>query len=226
MKLIAVEMGRVAMLFPVEEIRPTGGLNVSELVGLLVERYGFQFLPDLSRPWEEMQKSVFKFNSGVFKVNNKQKNILEFTIYNDGIVANTSSTEDSEKFLEDMLGWAKDAFHIREITTKPTFYYSSQIIVEFDIDMNALLSQFKHISDLYGKELKTLYNVQQLPELSRLAINCDRTKLPITVLGTDFVMERRLNQPYEDKRFFCEAPLPTAQHLQLLRDIEKAVGTN
>ncbi|MCH9050720.1 MAG: hypothetical protein IIA72_06520 [Proteobacteria bacterium] len=225
MKLIGTEYGRTAFLFPTEEMRPLPGLHLPSVVETVVKRYNFFAPPDLTGPWDEVLKRTMTFRSGKLKKGNKHINISEFVIYTDAIAAECTITENAEEFLIDLLSWGQDALGLRESDSNIRRYYTSRLVVEFNKDANRLLAKYDELSSLLSATLNELYEVTQPVELHRLTLNCDRSQLSSFTLATDFWIERRVNVPYSSQRFFCEAPLPTNTHAQLLKRIERLLSS-
>ena len=62
--------------------------------------------------------------------------------------------------------------------------------------------------------------------LTALLVGSDQSLHPNnTVKPGRFLFERRVGRPYSDDVYFSEAPVKTAEHLELLRDLE-AILTN
>jgi hypothetical protein len=219
MRLIGTENGRVILLFPIEEMRPLRGLVLADSVGLLTDRYQFAYPPDLSR-WENVQNNPLLFRSGKLEKNGCTLAIGELGVYSDGISVNASSTEVAEEVLTDLLDWSKSALGMRELQRPARKTYHSTVVVEFDHDVGALFFRYARICSFLSDSLKATYNTDNQIMLNRLAFSQDPTKTPPSSLAGEFVIERRVNYPYEVNRFFCSAPLPTDEHVRLLQQIE------
>jgi hypothetical protein len=221
MKLISTELGRVVRLVPADEYRPIGGFHGPTGFRLLAERYSFGYSPDLRRPWDELNKEGFKFQQGKFVHGNKTINVTDFTIYPDGLVVTAFTTDEAELFLSDVLAWGKEVFGIRDaVTDKHRTLYLSHVVIEFGASPNVLLNGFSRISERLSGLLHSNYGITAPVQLSSLCLNYDKTETPAWANIAQFVLERRVNQPYAANRFYSEAPLRTLDHLAFLEVIE------
>ncbi|MGH8546539.1 MAG: hypothetical protein ACREX3_23570 [Gammaproteobacteria bacterium] len=204
-------------------MRPLRGLVLADSVRLLTDRYQFVYPPDLSR-WENVQSNPLLFRSGKLERNRCTLSVGELGVYSDGISVNASSTEVAEEVLSDLLDWSKSALGMRELQRPARKTYHSAVVVEFDHDVGALLSRYARICSLLSDSLKATYNTENEVKLNRLAFSQDPTKTPTPSLAGEFVIERRVNYPYEVNRFFCSAHLPTDEHVRLLQQIEMVMA--
>jgi hypothetical protein len=223
MRLVGTESGRVVLLFPIEEMRPLRGLVLADTVRLLTDRYQFAYPPDLSR-WENVQNNPLLFRSGKLEKNGYTLAVGELGVYSDGIAVSASSTEVAEEILNDLLDWSKNALGMRELQRSARKMYHSVVVVEFDYDVGALLSQYAKICSLLSDSLKVTYKLENEVKLSRLAFSQDPTKTPPSLPAGELVIERRVNYPYDTNRFFCSAQLPTDEHVRLLQQIEAVMA--
>lgn len=226
MRLINTEIGRVIRLFPVEDIRPPGGLHPPTAMRMLGEKYSFGYTPDPRHTWEEAQRDGLKFQLGKLVHGNRTINVNDFTLYNDGIVATATSTNDADIFLDDLLAWGKEVFGFRDVSpaTSRTLYYSN-VIVEFELSPNSLLGNFAVLSDGLLKLLRTTYGLDIPVQLNGVGFHIDRTEAgPAWQTLSQFTLERRLNQPFSQNRFTSEAPFKTNDHLSFLAIIDSLLN--
>lgn len=228
MRLINTEIGRVIRLIPMEEIRPLGGLHLPTALRMVSEQYGFSHTPDLLRNWEETQKDGLKFQLGKLVHGNRTINVIDFTLYNDGIVATSVSTDDAELFLDDLMAWGKEVFGLREIDrTNVRTLYLSNVIVEFESSPDSLLKSFTILSESLAELLRTTYGLDLPVQLYGLGLHFDRTiTVPAWQTITQFTLDRRINQPYSKNRFYSGAPLKTKDHLAFLEIIESTLNVD
>ena len=228
MRLINTEMGRVVRLIPMEEIRPLNGIHPPTALRMVAERYGFNNVPELHRTWEEAQKDGLKFQLGQLVHGNRTINIGDFTLYNDGIVATSASTDDAERFLNDLLNWAKEVFGFRDIDPAGArTLYLSNIIIELESSPDVLLKNFTVLSESLVKLLRATYRLDIPVQLSGLELNFDRTiTIPAWQTLTPFTLDRRIHQPYSKNIFFSGAPLRTKDHLAFLEIIESTLNVD
>jgi hypothetical protein len=100
MEILSIELGRSIQLVVPDEVRSTLGISLPEVARLLTERYGFAIPPDMA----DAQKSGLKFKEGRVISGNRMINIKELGIFNDGIIADTYNTSDSDFVIDDAVG--------------------------------------------------------------------------------------------------------------------------
>ena len=226
MKLIATEVGKVISQFPLEEIRPLGGIHIPEVIQSIKDRYSFSYAPDLSLPWEKVNQQGLQFRLGKLETDSGQIYIQELNALPDGIVATAQRTDEAEVFIDDLMAWMKNSLGMRDLSSPPTLWFHSQVVVEFDGEINHLLKTFDKISSSLGKFLSKEYKIKEPVQLSKLTLGCDRLTLPTSAPVAEFALERRINRPYDEQRFISGAPLRTSDHLRALEILEQAAATN
>src|SRR2546421_4795962 len=105
MKLLSVLTARTIWLIEARELNPRGKNLRHTLIPALTERYGFLKYPppdyDLRK---EANEEGMVFQGGNFKNSQGEAVMVNLTIFEDGIVAETrSSTTDTDDFLIDSL---------------------------------------------------------------------------------------------------------------------------
>lgn len=224
MKILSTEMGRVIQFFFPEEIRPTKGIYVPELVRLVGERYGFAVLPIVA----EMIKpgATANFRQGRLVSADRTINILELGIHNDAIAVTTDlNTNDADFVLQDVWAWAKHALGLREPTTQRLKLYESHFVVEFGSSIDDALTIFENVrAELHGA-LRNVYN-QELPvNFNRITFSVDpiiQVEAQLQLVRTELWIERKTGTPYTQNRYFSACGLPTNIHAQLLERFEAA----
>src|SRR5262245_12356666 len=102
MKLVSIDQAQTTWLFPVEEIVPMSGAEGPRIIAAISSRYSFTHSPT-NPTREDIQKNGLKFASGSFIFVKQRVNIIELIVFNDGIVALSTSTEAAEAFPSDLL---------------------------------------------------------------------------------------------------------------------------
>ncbi len=224
MKLIGTELGRYTIFFQAEEVRPIQGVQPPLLIKAIKEKYSFEYSPDLTRPWEAVQKEGYIFKLGKFSREGKDAGIAELGIYSDGIVINAFTTEDAEAFCNDLIGWGKKTFGYRDFSTPPRQAYASQITVHFGVSVNHLIGKVNEITNLFTGLVSKTYNLKVTFELQALGFDYDHQLVPRIYDLARFMIERRLNTKYEEGIFWSQAPLPTSVHIEVLEAFEKLIS--
>jgi hypothetical protein len=220
MNLIASETGRVLQLIIMEEIRPASGLYMPTLYQQLADRYAFVGRP---QNYAEAIVNGAKFQHGRLTTPTKTIEIKEIGVYNDGIIADAVNTDDAEFVMQDFSAWATTTFSLRERRTIIPKIFTSTVTVEFDGSLESALKGFGEITNLVSDALSRSYGWHNLDiSLLRLAVNADPQTVP-HLRNTQFLIERRLQRPYSENRYFCTSPLRTKDHIALLEMIEHTV---
>ena len=143
---------------------------------------------------------------------------VTFTVYNDGLTADTrSSTKDSEAFLEQVMDFvSKGNFGL---VYDPSMIHRkahlSEIIVHTEktlYSINPKMAQFeKRLNELSSGKLPTFH-------LSGITFRSDQTT---PAAASPFQFERRVNVPFSENRYYSAAPFATEDHMALLREFEE-----
>jgi hypothetical protein len=221
-RLIAIDTGRATLLFPLEEIVPLDHpLDGRQLTAGIVERYNFKLFPPENLPREELNKNGAKFENGRFEFEGQLVEISDFTVFNDGIVANAKSTEAAYAFVDDLLDYVRSKFGFRKFTSKVREIIASQVVVEFDVKLAALIPTFERITALIASETGQIYGSSMPLDFFRLDFQLDKEKAKLDYAQPRFTIERRAGTPYSQERYFCSALMHTKSHLSILKQIEK-----
>jgi hypothetical protein len=207
MKLISVQLARSTWLADINEFNPRGLNMFADLVPHLVESYKFKTVPQET---DDFSKGM-KFGRGEYVTESGEPLMVELTLYNDGVVADTnSSTTASDEFLEDIakslpsLGLSFDSEMIRRRL------YISQVFVKSVVDMDAAFAKLKafsaRLSDLVGSP----YDFSAF----ELWPNPNQVVKP-----ANFSFQRRQGDIAGD-RYWSQAALKTDKHIELLRELE------
>jgi hypothetical protein len=217
MKIIATEGGRVLDLVPLEEIRPLAGIYVPDLIKAITERYGFAAGPT---NLAEAVKSGAKFEHGKFITDGGSVVIKELAIYSDGLISDAFDTRTADRVLDDFLDWATEQFKLRERESPRRRTYTSALICEFERPVESALGNLSKLCGLLSKSLNAAYGWNHEYNLNRLGFSVDPMTAP-HLRNTQFVIERRVQSPYSENRYYSGAPLQTEVHIQLLETIER-----
>lgn len=218
MELLSIELGRSVQLVVPDEVRSAQGISMPESVRLLIDRYNFAIPPHI----EEAQKSGLKFKEGRFVSGNKMINIKELGIYNDGVIADTYDTADSDFIINDAVNWGRQVLGMREPKTIIRRKYVSNIVAILDERAVHGMVAINKVAEASRAAMKIAYDVDAPIGLSAMGWNSDLAPSATTFLSADFSFARRVNRPYHENRFFFAAPIPTDAHLRWIADLETA----
>jgi hypothetical protein len=224
MRIIAFETCRVTELFPFEEVIPLGGVSDLDIAEKIKAKYSFVKGPELTT--DEIAKSGYKFETGKFLFESTTTRITDFAVYRDGIVINAAKTDVAEAFLEDVTEFMKKEFSFRDFMTPPRRYFQSQLVVEFDRSPEKLIKSLYTIASAISEPLTEIYGSEIPMKFARLDFDADKTELSLRSPAAvhRFIMERRINMPFEKERFFCSAPMRTNTHIATLEKIEAVMN--
>ncbi len=213
MELLSVRTARVLAFFPTGEINPRGRSLIHEVVPAFVERYKFVKYPQKFEEFDE-SKGV-RFEGGVW--NNLETTVV---LYNNGIQVDArSSTDDSELILEDALKWAADTFGL---IYKPAMLtrkaYLSELDVACETPLDALNPKLNAFVDKLSKTVGQWTGHTFDFKTVAFWLNFDTAfnKGPAGPMR----IERLVDVPFSENKYYASAPLPTKTHLEFLEEFE------
>ena len=222
MRFLSAEKARVTFFLPLDQMRPLGGVPTKDFIAKLFERYSFiSVTPQLSRPWPEIENEPLRFFEGSFLLDGVSTSVMEFAVHSDGVFAVTYHSDHAERFLADLLGWSQSEFGMKEPPSEPRKLFVSTIIVEFEREITGLFKSFDELAALFGKYLQDTRDIDAPISVTKLLLGPDPTTTHRLSSPSDFVLERRINQPHATNQFYCDLPLPTDKAVELLRELEK-----
>jgi hypothetical protein len=116
--------------------------------------------------------------------------------------------------------WGKETLGLRDFSHPPRQSYASQITVQFEPSVNKLIKQFDDIATLLTSLLMKTYRLNTVVELQGVRFDYDRLTAASLYNFVQFAIERKTGHKYEDGLFWCQAPLRTPDHIQLLKTVE------
>ena len=213
MQLSAILLSRAIAFFDVADTNQGGGLFFPDVIKGMIQRFNFQKYPRTMDEWSDSNGAVFTHGkSGEIVVDN-------FTIFRDGMQVDThSNTSDSRQILEQTLVWAKEDLQISSVPplnrwaylSGVTFFSNGRLLSTPPLDKLAertsgALSEILGESIVYQPMTQTVGHDPLTRKHGRAA----------------FTIQRRLEVPFADNKYFSEAPLPTDLHLELLEQFER-----
>lgn len=215
MKSVAVLLARVITIFELIDLDPTGKVHFPDLVQGLAGRYSFQKFPQKTEEYDQNKGMVFE--SGKWE----RGSVAKLTIFGGGVVVETrSSTDDSEAFLHDALTWGAETFGLRytpEMTKRKG--YVSQVVFQTDVPMLAAVGgAVSRLSNRVSEAVSERAGQRLKYEPTQIWIHYDPLirKVPIAAL----TIQRKLEVPFSEGKYFSEGPLPTKQHIEFLESFE------
>lgn len=214
MELISIENTRLIELFVVAKTE--GQLSGPQAIAKLVERYRFAGFPTKI---EELSADSVTFKNGFFE----QQQIDAFDIHRDGVVvASRTQSTVLDAFVKDLVEWARETFGLKRVVTHVTNNknYESHIVVRTDAPVLGFLDKLAPVRKALAKSLKDATLLETEVQGVAFAINADQSVIP-GMKPISLRLERRAGMPFTSGLYYSSAPLPTSEHMKLLRIIEE-----
>jgi hypothetical protein len=215
--LVAYEFGQVLQLIRMEETRPHSGTYLPDLLVAIRERYKFVTAP--TNFTEAGLTEGAKFEMGALQTGNRLIAIKSLGVFKDGLLISCWNTEDAEFITDEFMDWSIKTFGLRKPTTSIPRKYSSQLVVDFDVSIDHLMTAFSAVCRAYESALEDVAGIKVDMHVEKLILSSD----PIGGLPTNqtsFSIETRVNVPFSERRYFSVAPLTSAGHLKFLANLE------
>jgi len=163
-----------------------------------------------------------KFDHGEFINKDGNPIIINMTVYNDGITADTrSSTDDSDAFLLEILTRLSEDFNLPSYKeTLRGIAYASQLYVSTDKSLELINPKLKEISRYLSTNVSSAFGGIAF-EFGGISFWPDQR---MANKPFNFSFERILNVPFPEKRYFSAAPLQTEKHIELLNKLESILS--
>lgn len=218
MKLLAVMSARTIWLVKAARLNPRGRSMIPAIIGL-AERYKFSKVPPANnltvRPLD------LKFENGVLEGSDGEPVAVNFSIFEDGLIAETrASTDESDRFLADALTWASDEFGLPEHSELGIErLYSSELMIDIVLTDKVFNKQFLEFSRTLKHGISN--NPEIAMELTALYFGPDPAKTQKTA---PFRIEKLSNTPFNKNEYYSSAPVSTSEHIELLQALERAAS--
>lgn len=218
MEVLAVRTARVIAQINAEELNPAGRPIAHEYFNAFVERYQFVKRPTTADEILDPQGKGVTFELGKLG----DIGINKVVMFDWAVMVETSaSTEASEKVLQDMLDWGAETFGMSNRPSLITLRnYVSELVFTSNMQLAALNPQLQilneNITSLVGS-----YIGNSLPfETAGFVLAFDPTQTK--QLYTPFQIQRLIDTPFSQNKYYSGAPLRTADHIQIIQDFELA----
>jgi hypothetical protein len=190
-----------------------------EAIQKLKARYNFVGAPTTIEeivPANPNQGNLFRL--GKFQYEGRQITVNELQLYHLGAAASTtSSTDDSDLFLDDLLKWAETEFNIT-FSEHGDRTYASQLEFQLDHSLREYFPKLAPVGLAVPQYLTNFWLSKPEYQVSSITFSFDpAAQLP--TLG-NFRIERREKVAYSANLYFSEAPVKTQHHLDLLKAFE------
>jgi len=218
-----MEVTQVLLARVIQAVKPLGAaVYLPEIASKLKAKYEFVTAPK-EREFEELVSpdatKGAEFRHGRLIIEGRAIVVQQLVVFNDGVIVDTTtSTDDSDLFLTDLLRWARELLPHAE-PSGPKLYLSN-----LEIRMRFPLDNYAPTFGPMGNKIRAMLNGYGIEapryEVSEVTLSFDQIGRLGPQPGT-FNLDRRANVPYEENIWFAQAPLKTADHINLLLDLEK-----
>ncbi len=219
MELLAVRTARIICYLNVEELNPNGRPIAHDYMNAFVERYAFIKRPTTAEEILDSSSKGITFELGKFG----EVGINKVILFDWGVVVETSASTDAcEEILQDMLNWGAERFGL---SNRPSLIsgknYLSEIVFSSDMSLPTISPKLqflgKEITDLVGSYIGSSLPFEAIG--ITLAFDATQTKQ----LHTPFQIQRLIDSPFSQKKYYSGAPLRTFDHVRLLNQFEKTI---
>src|ERR1700694_2198946 len=213
MKFLSVLNARSIWLFDTSDLNPQGKYIFPANAQWLKEKYNFVKIP--ANIAEVNENGGLPFLGGSFTTKDGTVvSINEMTIYNDGIIVNgRSSTRHTDEFMEAALSGIAKEFDLPYSTAMIRIKQNlSEIRIQLDYPLTNINPQ------LLGFCNKLSSYRRDLPPFEFTGVNFAVDKTGIPSKPHDFSIERQINTPFSENRFYSKAPFHTDEHITLVAE--------
>lgn len=214
MELIAISLARFVGFLELQSFDPRGQLTTREALSALNNRYSFGKVPDGPQD--------FDFQKGVEFLDGRLGSIAidKLVLYNNGVAIDTrSSTEDSEKVLQDILDEVRRRIGTVMLPTRRM--YVSHIVFRSEMTFASLHPAIRVLSGSVSAAVSEYFGQAITVDLGGLHISADNSQTKLNPVH--FSIERRAETPFAANIFFSAAPIKTDLHLALIEEFEKSI---
>ena len=217
MELTAILLSRVLGFFETVDLSPRGSLFFPEVVKGLVQQCTFQKFPRTFEEWSSTDAAEFlagKWDETV---------IDKLIVYNNGLLVETrAGTTESKRILEEILAWARDKFGIvYGPNTIREWAYVDGLIFRSDVPL-LTTGPIERLANVVTTEISKIIGHETVYQPVGVTLGHDQ--LLRKYARALFTIQRRVEIPLSDNKYYSEAPLPTETHLAILEQYEKDVA--
>lgn len=194
------------------------------LLDAVKEQYHFRIAPSIEQ-LAQSPAGPFNFQYGKFQHGDQTIFIEQLLVTYVGTIATSVGastkvgTHEASLFLDDLVEYMHNEFRV-DTTSKFPNYYHSTVEVEFGRPLSTHLEKFSEIGNLVSSKVHG-YGYRDCPyELTGFSMHFDTSTQRPPYLGV-FSVERRVGVPYDENKYFSQAPLNTKDHENVLWVMER-----
>lgn len=210
MKVLAYVEAAVSLSAPIAMWRPENGLPVPDMLAGVSSRYNFQ-AAGLGEA-----TGMPSYQTGEFVYDGSAISIQALEFQPNGVIALSTKTENIELFLNDLCRYLETDLQFRQDVEFKKQYRTS-LISEHSFDIDVAFYSFQSIQACLDRLLQKQSpgaNVKPMGIRFQVFDGDRQTDRNITI-------ERRIGQEAAPGRLFSSSPLPTADHLELIRKFDE-----
>jgi hypothetical protein len=214
MELLNIITARAIWLLDLVEVNPKGKSLEPDFFKWIKDTYGLE--KDNASP-AQLTPQGWVFKKGHFGDVG-----VEFSIFNDGLVAHTqSSTRDAEAFLENAVEASGREFGL---SFKPSMVRRKLYLSEMNVYSRKTLSGMRpQLAEVAARISAAIPGDTPIQfEAGGLSFWPDLSAPPFIAA---FGLERKVNTPLHENKYYSRAPLHTDDHLVILNTIESLLMT-
>lgn len=214
MELVSITLARVVAMIQLQEWDPFGRTLTLEALAKLGGRFSFAKAPARLEDLD-LQKGIELSEGKLGEIR-----IDRITVFLNGIVIDTrSSTEDSERILDDVLALAQQAFGANIKPARQSFL--SQFIFRSEMRLAALNPALPKIANILTERASADLKHPFAFEPTAILLNVDTSQAK--TVPAMFSIERRAEIPFAENTYFSSAPLRTNQHMEIVKAFEASL---
>jgi hypothetical protein len=230
MKVISALQGFSILRLSPDDVAPEGGVIIQRVVEAVATHFKFSSRPELPQIpqnllFQALGTNPLLFQNGEFLDNQDIISISTLSLYANGAVVASQSTERSDAVLDELIRVLDEELKFKIGNGEQNRSHASGIVVEFAVNLEKQISGLSKLQSMIAGQLKEFAKITIPFELKRLTFGTEANRVndPLDVeRSIDFSIERRANSPFSSNRFFCVAPLTTRAHISALEAIERA----
>jgi hypothetical protein len=224
MRVINSLQGVVALQYSQDDTMPERTVLIRDLLSFVGNAYKFSTRPQ--PPPTPVVDPIFSFQSGELILGDRKLAITSITLAVGGTIVAARDTDEADIILDDLVTKLDTELGYRIRDNVKRRDYQSNIVVQFDPSLEYQISALLRAEHILNQEIPR----PNAPfKTKRLAFGFSDPLRPMImrpfslddIFNSDFVIERRVGEPYEDNRYLCAAPLRTSEHARVLELVEK-----
>jgi hypothetical protein len=220
MKVLYVGLARTLWMFDFSLFNPRG-VSLQPMFEQLKEKYQFAKAPKNPLDFDEQRNLTFK--SGTFVNPAGVPVIVGFTIYNNGVTADTlSSTDDSTEFLVQTFDWIHEQFGLK-LPSSVNKSYLGQMDFESEAPLVALNPQLPKLLKFLEARYRPLDGKSRQFDVGGL--NFWTEDVNQLLAPAICKIERKMGAPFSTNHYFSQTPLETKAHIEFLNELERVLSS-